>query len=180
MRLLTSRYHDLFDEGLIGRELLDDLGREPAAGLLGTEPPALDLGLRTEELIRRFDMFAGLGEGELKALARLFRPRLLVPDERVIRRGERGTAMFFISSGAVEVVLPNQRVRLGSGDFFGEMALLSGRRRRADVVALGFCRVLVLSAADFRRFLSHYPAAKAEIDRVAEQRARANEERALT
>ena len=87
--------------------------------------------------------------------------------------------MFLISSGAVEVVLPSDRVRLGSGDFFGEMALMSGRRRQADVVTLGYCRVLALNAADFRRFLRDYPLAKAEIDRIAEERARANEEKAL-
>ena len=124
-------------------------------------------------------MIAGLGAAELRVLARLFRPRLLVPDEKVIRKGERGNAMFLISSGAVEVVLPNQRVRLGSGDFFGEMALLSGMPRQADVIALGYSRVLVLSAADFRRFLRNYPRAKAEIDRTAEERARANKARAL-
>ena len=75
------------------------------------------------------------------------------------------------------MVLPSERVRLGSGDFFGEMALLSGRPRMADVVALGYCRVLVLSAAEFRRFLRDYPRARAEIDRVAEERARANQEK---
>jgi len=45
-------------------------------------------------------------------------------------------------------------------------------------VALGYCRVLVLSAADFRRFLRDFPSAKAEIDRIAEERARANKEKA--
>ena len=75
------------------------------------------------------------------------------------------------------MVLPSERVRLGSGDFFGEMALLSGRPRHADVIALGYCRVLVLSAAEFRRFLGDYPRARAEIDRVAEERARANQEK---
>jgi CPA1 family monovalent cation:H+ antiporter len=180
LRQLISRYRDLYDEGLIARELLDDLERQLTATVLGSELPPLDLGLHTEALIRRFDMFAGLGEAELRALARLFRPRLLVPEEKVIRRGERGHAMFFISSGAVEVVLPNRRVRLGSGDFFGEMALLSGQRRQADVVALGYCQVLVLNAADFRRFLRRYPEAKAEIARTARARARANREKALT
>ena len=141
------------------------------------ELPPLDRGLRTEELLARFEMFAGLGAPELRALARLFRSRLLVPDENVIRKGERGNAMFLISSGAVEVVLPNQRVRLGSGDFFGEMALLSGRPRGADVIALGYCTVLVLSAGDFRRFLRNYPSARAEIDRIADERARANKEK---
>jgi monovalent cation:H+ antiporter, CPA1 family len=177
-RLSLSRFHDLYDEGLIGKEVFEDLEREHEAfRLLMDELPPLDLGLRAEDLLAQFDMFAGFGAAELRALARLFRPRLLVPGEVVIRKGDRGNAMFLISSGAVEVVLPNERVRLGSGDFFGEMALLSGRPRQADVVALGYCRVLVLSAADFRRFLGNYPRARAEIDRVAKERARANEEK---
>jgi monovalent cation:H+ antiporter, CPA1 family len=177
-RLSLSRLHDLYDEGLIGKEVFEDLERQhEAVRSLMDELPPLDLGLRAEDLLAQFEMFAGLGEAELRALARRFRPRLLVPGEVVIRTGERGNAMFLISSGAVEVVLPNDRVRLGSGDFFGEMALLSGRRRQADVVALGYCRVLVLTAADFHRFLRDYPRAKAEIDRVAEERTRANEEK---
>src|SRR5262249_11452532 len=149
-----------------------------AVSSLTDELPPLDLGLRAEDLLAQFDMFAGFGAAELRGLARLFRPRLLVPGEVVIRKGERGSAMFLISSGAVEVVLPHERVRLGSGDFFGEMALLSRRPRQADVIALGYCRVLVLSAADLRRFLRDYPRAKAEIDRIAEERARSNAEKA--
>ncbi|HYM74287.1 MAG TPA: cation:proton antiporter, partial [Stellaceae bacterium] len=179
LRLLISRYNDLYEEGLIGRELFDDLEREHAAGrLLAVDHPPLDLGLDPEQLIRNFEMFSGLGDQELKALARRFRPRLLVPDEVIIRKGERGNEMFLISSGAVEVVLPDTRIRLGSGEFFGEMALLSQRRRQADVIALGYCRVLVLSAAEFRRFLNEFPAAKDEFDRVAETRSRENAERA--
>jgi CPA1 family monovalent cation:H+ antiporter len=177
-RLSLSRFQDLYDEGLIGKEVFEDLERGQAAVRSAMdELPPLDLGLRAEGLIGQFEMFAGLADAELRALARLFRPRLLVPDEVVVRKGDRGNAMFLISSGAVEVVLPNGRVRLGSGDFFGEMALLSGRRRQADVVALGYCRVLELSAADFRRFLRNYPRARAEIDRIAEERTRANVEK---
>jgi len=176
-RLALSRFHELHEEGLIGKEVFEDLEREHAAvRATMDELPPLDLGLRAEDLLARFDMFAGLSATELRALARLFRPRLLVPDEVVIRKGERGNAMFLISSGAVEVMLPNQRVRLGSGDFFGEMALLSGKPRGADVVALGYCQALVLYTADFRRFLRDYPSAKAEIDRIADERARVNEE----
>src|SRR5262249_58570231 len=109
-------------------------GEEAARWVMGELPP-LDRGLRAEDLVGQFEMFPALGAAELRALARLFRPRLLVPDERVIRAGDRGNAMFMISSGAVEVVLPNGRARLGSGDFFGEMALLSGGRRRGGVGA---------------------------------------------
>jgi CPA1 family monovalent cation:H+ antiporter len=177
LRQLILRYRDLYEEGLIGRELFDDLEREHAAGrLIAASHPPIDLGLRAEELVRGFDMFAELGEAEQKALARRFRPRLLVPDEAIIRRGDRAAAMFLISSGVVEVRLPGAPVRLGSGTFVGEMALVSGAPRSFDVVALGYCRVLVLSAADFHRFLRDYPHAKAEIDRVAQDRIRANAE----
>lgn len=173
LRLLISRYRDLYEEGLIGGEVFGDLEQEHAGRLLSGKLPPLDLGLQTEELIRSFSMFAGLNEAELRALALLLRPRLLVPDEIIIRKGERGRGMFFISSGAVEVVLPNERVRLGSGDFFGEMAMLTRRTRNADVISLGYGRVLELPAADFQRFLANYPRAKAEIETTAAARARA-------
>ena len=177
LRLELSLFRQLRDEGLIGRDLYDALEREHMAesDRAGENRP-LDLGLRTEELIARFDMFRGLGAAEHKGLSRLLRSRLALPDEKIIRKGDRGTHVYFISSGAVEVVLPQWKVRLGRGDFFGEMALLSGRRRAADVVALGDGQLLVLSAADFRRFLAANPSAKAEIDRIVAARTLMNEE----
>jgi len=171
-RLLSSRYRRLFEEGLIGGELLSNLEREHEANRSRSarEVP-LDLGLETRKLIDSLEVFGGLPATELEVLVRLFRPRLLLPNEMLIRKGERGRAMFFISSGAVEVQLPTERVRLGSGEFVGEMALLSHRPRQADVVSLGYGTVLVLAAADFERFLSKYPDAKAEIEQTAAARA---------
>jgi CPA1 family monovalent cation:H+ antiporter len=99
-----------------------------------------------------------------------------VPNERVIRRGSRGDAVFFIESGAVEVALPLRRVRLGSGDFFGEMALLTGLRRQADVVALTYCRLLVLRKGDFDRFIATNPEAAAVINGIAQARIAMNRE----
>lgn len=172
LQLLASHYRDLHEEGLIGGELLDDLEREHAASR-GDAPGRipLDLGLQPHELIKSFEMFGGLDPAELAALIRLFRPRLVLPGEMLIRKGERGRGMFFISSGAVEVRLPTQQVRLGNGEFVGEMALLTRRPRQADVVSLGYGRVLELSAADFDRFLHSYPRARSEIERTAAERA---------
>jgi len=107
-------------------------------------PPPLDLGLRTEVLIRQMPLFAKLDEGEIKRLARKLQTRLALPSERIVRRGDPGDAMFFIASGAVEVRVQPEPIRLGTGDFFGELALLTRRARTADVVAIGFCRLLVL------------------------------------
>ena len=103
-------------------------------------------------------------------MARLLRPRFTVPNERIVRAGDRGDAVFFIASGAVEVRLPVRHVRLGTGEFFGEMALLTGRPRQAGVVALSYCRLLVLRKADFDRFVTANPDAAAVINRVVQTR----------
>jgi CPA1 family monovalent cation:H+ antiporter len=179
LSLEVSLIRQLAEDGIIGGELYSALEREHTAERQSaSERVPLDLGLRTEDLITRFDMFRGLSAAEIKALARLFKPRLALPEEKIIRRGERGSHVFFISSGAVEVILPDEPVRLGRGDFFGEMALLSGLPRAADVVALGYCQLLVLSAADFQRFLATNPTAKAHIDLVAATRSSMNKESA--
>jgi CPA1 family monovalent cation:H+ antiporter len=170
-----AEYRDLFEEGLIGRELFDDLRRGLEADRRESMArPPLDLGLDTEQLLMRVDLFKGFSTIEIRSLARRFRPRLGLPEEVLIRKGERGDSAFFISSGAVEVSLPSHKVRLGRGDFFGEMALLTGRPRVADVTALSYCQLLVLTKRDFERYLGKHPRAKAEIDRVAEARAAMN------
>jgi monovalent cation:H+ antiporter, CPA1 family len=171
LKLEVSLFRQLRDDGIIGGELYSALEREHAADRRNAgDLRPLDLGLRTEELIGHFEMFRGLRETEIKALARLFRPRLALPEEKIVRQGDRGTHVFFISSGAVEVILPKEKVRLGRGDFFGEMALFAGGRRTADVIAIGYCQLIVLSSADFQHFLANHPAAKAQIDRVVEAR----------
>jgi CPA1 family monovalent cation:H+ antiporter len=170
-----GRYQALFEEGLIPQELYDDLKRG-ISGNRAEARPRFEIGLDTHRLIERLDILSGLDERQLEHVARLLRPRFTVPNERIIHRGDRGDAVFFIASGAVEVRLAARRVRLGSGEFFGEMALLSGRPRQADVVALTYCRLLVLRKSDFERFLAANPEAKAEINRVVEARLSVNQE----
>jgi CPA1 family monovalent cation:H+ antiporter len=172
LKLEIELFRQLRDEGLLGGELYSALEREHALGRR-RRPNSLhplDLGLRTKELILRFEIFRGLGACEVRALSKLFRSRLALPEEKIIRRGDRGTHVFFISSGAAEVILSKEKVRLGRGDFFGEMALFNGGRRTADVIAIAYCQLLVLSSADFRRFLDGNPQARAQINQVMEAR----------
>jgi len=169
-----ARYQTLFDEGLIGRELYDHLTRA-LSGRRGIEQrPRLDLGLDPRRLISRLDLLASLDGQQLDRLRRLLRARFAVPGERIVRKGERGDAVYFIASGAVEVVLEHRRVPLGTNDFFGELALLTGRVRQADIVALSYCQLLVLRKTEFDRFLKENPSVRDEINRVAEARLAAN------
>jgi monovalent cation:H+ antiporter, CPA1 family len=170
LRQEIDQYQGLYEEGLIPQELYDDLQRG-VAGASASEPrPRFDIGLDTHRLIERLDLLAGLDERQLDRVDKLLRPRFTVPNEHIIRKGDRGDAVYFIASGAVEVALPTRPIRLGSGEFFGEMALLSGGPRQADVTALTYCRLLVLRKADFERFMTANPDAREAINRVAAAR----------
>jgi monovalent cation:H+ antiporter, CPA1 family len=176
LRQELGRYQALFEEGLIPQELYDDLRRNVATTHVSEPRPHFEIGLDARRLIKRLDLLSDLEARQLERLAKLLRPRFTVPNERIIRAGDRGDAVYFIASGAVEVRLPGRRIRLGSGEFFGEMALLSGRPRLADVVALTYCRLLVLRKIDFERFLAANPDARSAINRIAEERLSANQQ----
>jgi CPA1 family monovalent cation:H+ antiporter len=124
-------------------------------------------------------LFEALGPADLDKISRLLRPRFAVPGERLIRRGERGNEMYFISSGALEVSVGKSKIRLGRGDFVGELALLDDQRRRADVTALGYCHLLVLGAGDFKSLLAMNPAIREAINRAAQDRLQMNRESGL-
>ncbi len=107
-------------------------------------------------------------------MQRLLRPRFTVPNELIVRKGGLGDAVFFIASGAAEVIFPGRRIPLGSGDVFGEMALLTGAPRQADVKALTYCRLLVLRKADFDRFMRDNDDVRAKIHQIAQTRLSVN------
>jgi len=174
LRQEVSRYQSLFEEGLISQEIYNDLQRSVLAPRAAEQRPRFDLGLDTHQLVKRLDLLAGLDEQQLDRVCRLLRARFAVPGDRIIRTGGRGNAVFFIASGTVEVLLPTRRVKLEGGDFFGEGALLTGRRRQADVVALSYCHLLVLRRADLERFMRANPKAREAIHRVADARTAMN------
>ncbi|OCJ07577.1 cation transporter [Rhizobium sp. AC27/96] len=130
--------------------------------------------LEIEQLIETFPMFAELDDNAHEELLLLFRPRSASPGDRVIRTGDRGDSMFFIASGAVEVQLEEDEIPLGAGAFFGEMALLTGARRTADVVAVDFCQLFVLERRDFNLFMSRHPQLRAAVSRMARERQESN------
>ncbi len=130
--------------------------------------------LEMHKLIQTFPLFAKVDEHSLEELFLLFKPSSASPGDRVVRKGDRGDGMFFIAAGAVEVKLDAKSIRLEAGSFFGEMALLSGARRVADVVAIDFCEFLVLSRRDFNRFVAKHPDLREAVTEMAAQRAKTN------
>lgn len=171
LRLEETAYAEAASSALIGQELYNDLQGELVKGRIAAgKRPKLDLGMATKDLLTRHALFACLDDAQRKTIAKLMRSRFAVPGEVLIRRGDRGDSAFFISSGAVEVNSPSGTFRLGRGDMFGEIALITGKPRTADVVALGYCQLLILSLADYRQLVAKAPEIRETMMEVAEQR----------
>ena len=98
------------------------------------------------------------------------RPRGAAGREDRRRSAAPSDAMYFIAAGEVTVKAPTYEVKLKEGDFFGEMGLLTDQPRNADVIADGYCHLLVLYRKDFRELLDRRPAVRAEIEAVAARR----------
>jgi CRP/FNR family transcriptional regulator, cyclic AMP receptor protein len=91
----------------------------------------------------------------------------------IARQGDIGTGFFVIVSGAVRVVRDGQEVaRLGQGEFFGELSVLDGRPRTAQVVADGPTTCLALASWDFEAVVGAQPAVALAVMRVLARRLR--------
>jgi CPA1 family monovalent cation:H+ antiporter len=170
LRREMGRYDALFKEGLIAAEVYEDLKGSVVDMQARETRPRFDLGLDTGQLIGRLELFADLSDQQLERVQKLLRPRFAVPREVIVRSGDRGDACYFIASGAAEVVFPGRRIPLGTGDLFGEMALLTGMTRQADVVAMTYCRLLVLRKVDFDRFMQDNRDIRLAIHKIAASR----------
>jgi CPA1 family monovalent cation:H+ antiporter len=153
LRWEEARYARLQREGIVNSNLYRALQREVGQLVqVCNRQPRLDVGLDPAALLAAVPLFQALTERDQRWLRRRLRSRLTAPGDHVVRRGERGHEMYFIGSGVFEVRLDPAPVLLKTGDFFGEIAILApNRRRAADVVALGFCRLLVLRRRDVVR-----------------------------
>lgn len=172
LRQEQDRYQQMFDEGVIGQEIFNDLmmhvreRREEAQ-----RHPPLDLGLEPARLLEQVPLFQELDAEAIEAISAHLRPRLALPGEMLVRRGELGDSMFFISSGAAQVLLSDgDSVTLGSGEFFGEIALVKDMPRVADVQAASFTDLLVLTRRDFRAVIERDTTIRDAIERAAEER----------
>jgi voltage-gated potassium channel len=103
----------------------------------------------TWNMVARVPLFSKLNAGEIATIMRFLRSRLVEGGEVVVRRDEPSLAMFFIASGAVEIEMPGRRLRMETGQFFGEAALFSEAHRTGTVRALEATHLLALDRDDF-------------------------------
>jgi hypothetical protein len=110
----------------------------------------------TWRLIAKLPLFADLAAAVIASVSRLLQPRAMPKDSIIVRKGEPGHAMYFVLNGQAEVHVEPQKVRLGPGTYFGEIALLMDVPRKATVVAATDCELLELGSVDFQRVCRMY------------------------
>jgi CPA1 family monovalent cation:H+ antiporter len=121
-------------------------------------------------------LFYELSKRDLRRIAKLARIRRFAPGSRMVRAGDPGTSFFVVLDGAALVVpTSGRRRRLGAGDCFGEMALLDGAPRSADVIAEGEVLALTIGRAPFTKLLRKEPALASALLRTLAARLRAAE-----
>jgi len=115
------------------------------------------------DLLKKVSLFEGLNDEELGALAEVALPRVFPKDRVVIMAEEEGDTLFIISSGQVKVSIVSEDGRevilsiLGQGNFFGEMSLLDGNPRSANVTTMSETELLIIRRADFLRLIHRIP-----------------------
>ena len=115
------------------------------------------------ELLRRVSIFDGVSKDALEHLSSCLKTVRFEKDTLVVGQDEKGDSLFIIKDGRVKVVLYGESGRevilsiFTAGDIFGEMSLLDGQPRSANVRTMTPTEVLVLSRSDFVEHLHENP-----------------------
>jgi CRP-like cAMP-binding protein len=109
--------------------------------------------------LKRVPLFSGLNKRQLSQLAKDFKERRVKAGVELIKQGEMsGVDCFVIAEGEAAVKVDGREVaRLGPGDHFGELALVTEHVRSASVVALTEMRCYTIQFWNFRRFAKNNP-----------------------
>jgi small-conductance mechanosensitive channel/CRP-like cAMP-binding protein len=127
--------------------------------------PHRDVNRKTERdaLLSRVELFESLQPEELRLLAASLIERRCHAGQQIVRQGEPGTSLFVVVDGLVEARVENNGQakpvgRIGPGEFFGEISLLTGSPRGATVVAITDATLYELSHEVISPILQNRPA----------------------
>ncbi len=135
-----------------------------------------DLTTEVRALLDKVDFLHAFEEGDLNTLTRRIRYQLYARGEKICQQGEPGDSFYIIKSGRLRVSAKNPRgevflsIELQGGQYFGEMALLTGEPRSATVEATEDSELLMLDKEDLRTIMRDNPQVAEVISNVLAQR----------
>lgn len=111
------------------------------------------------KLLKNVPLFSRFSGKELETITKTSRERDFHPGVAIVREGDQSNVGFyFILEGQVEVKRGERTLtKLGTGQFFGEMSVLDGEPRSADVIPTTETKCLLLTNWDIRALIKSYP-----------------------
>ncbi|MFN2498536.1 MAG: DUF1003 domain-containing protein [Pyrinomonadaceae bacterium] len=117
----------------------------------------------TLEALRSVPLFGSLDDQAATNLRELLSVEDISAGTQLFHKGDSGDAMYLIESGRIRISIHDQDAQevtladLAQGDFFGEMALIDGRKRSADARVVQDARLAILSRPAFLDFVRANP-----------------------
>jgi len=109
-------------------------------------------------LLKKTPIFANTSESSLKTMLKSAVEKTVESGQKIVEQGERGSGFYLILEGRAEVVADGEKLaEFGSGDFFGELAVIDGAPRTADVVAVADTTCVVVTQWAMRSIISTHP-----------------------
>ena len=151
----------------------------PVSNVIVQQPAAARRGGRRRapaaRAARGIDLFQPLSDAELRTVASRLRPLHYAAGEKIIEEGAAGDSLFLVDRGEVRVLrrlggAPREIARLGEGECFGEMAMLTGQQRTATVVASTDVDVFMIDKAGFQDILAANPDVAVDISALLAKR----------
>jgi CRP-like cAMP-binding protein len=110
------------------------------------------------EMLKAVPLFSTCSQGELRSIASLGTPVDVAEGTYLTERGQPGREFFLVLDGKASCMVGRKEVaRFSAEDYFGELALLHGGVRTADVIAETPMELLVFDAREFRSLLMTTP-----------------------
>lgn len=123
-------------------------------------------------LLTNVPLFDGLSELELRTVSTMFEEKSALMGDRLTDEDDFGYSFFVVLDGRLRVEIDDTTTReIVTGDFFGEVALVTGSRRTASVIAAESCRLARMMSWDFRALMEASPVVAERLTAAAAERA---------
>ncbi|MDQ6801118.1 MAG: cyclic nucleotide-binding domain-containing protein [Acidobacteriota bacterium] len=175
----TAKYYD--DNGLTVQAIAVRKKAEKARESAGAPAPSPDAATKGEPMFSRplpqSPLFEVLNDEERAALVKEMDLEQHREGDIIITEGEPGSSMYVISTGEVKVYTRGQKgsvylAKLGEGDFFGEVSVLTGKPRTATITASQPTELLRLDKEKLDNALGKYPGIRKVLDEFYKKRAK--------
>ncbi len=109
-------------------------------------------------LLKDTPIFADTSEKSLESMLKSAVTKTVPAGDKVVQEGQGGVGFYLILEGKAEVVKEGEKLaEIGAGNFFGELGVIDGQPRTADVIALTETKCWILSQWAMKSIIANHP-----------------------